>query len=85
MVEGAREALHAAVSAASPWSDEDEVDVPDAGVVVGWVLIAEWQGDDGNRWLSKMSSNAMGDKGLPSWHERGYCQEVVLHWPEDNS
>ena len=74
-----REILHAAISEITPFDNEE--DVPDTGVLTGWVLVAEWQGDDGNRWLSKLSGNATGDQGLPSWTERGLCNEVVSHWP----
>lgn len=79
----ARSQLHQAISDVTPFGDSDE-EMPDGGVLTGWVLVAEWQGTDGNRWLSKLSGTAMGDKGLPLWHERGFCNEVVDHWPEDD-
>ena len=81
-VETVRQRLHEAVAVENPFSGDDE---PDAAVVTGWVLIAEWQGTDGNRWLSKVSSDASGDRGLPSWTERGLCSEVVSNWPDEVS
>lgn len=83
IADSAREELHRAIGEVTPFGDEDE-DMPDAGVLTGWVLVAEWQGTDGNRWLSKLSGSAAG-KGLPSWQERGFCNEVVHHWPEDDA
>lgn len=82
-IESCRQRLHAAISSETPFGQEEDPDVPDAGVLTGWVLVAEWQGSDGNRWLSKLSGDAMGERRLPSWSERGFCQEVVFHWPED--
>ena len=78
-VETVRQRLHETIAIENPFEAEDE---PDAAVVTGWVLIAEWQGVDGNRWLSKVSSDASGDRGLPSWTERGLCSEIVHHWPD---
>lgn len=83
--ETTREVLHRAISESTPWrseSSEDDAEVPDSGVLTGWMLVAEWQGDDGFRWLSKLSANALGSQGLPQWHERGFCHEVAYHWPE---
>lgn len=80
----ARERVHQAIGEATPFGDDGE-DLPDGGVLTGWVMVAEWQGTDGNRWLSKLSSDASGDRGLASWSERGFCNEVVAHWPEGES
>jgi hypothetical protein len=80
----ARAQIHSAVSAVTPFDDTDASDeMPDAGVVTGWVMVAEWQGTDGNRWLSKLSSDASGERRLPQWVERGFCHEVADHWPDD--
>jgi hypothetical protein len=78
-VETVRSRLHEAIAVETPFDSDDE---PDAAVVTGWVLVAEWRGTDGNRWLSKVSSDATGDRGLPSWTERGLCGEVVNNWPD---
>lgn len=79
-----RQKLHERICEITPFHDDGE-DVPDAGIVTGWVLVAEWQGSDGNRWLSKLSSTATGDRGLPSWTEHGYCNEIVNNWPDGDS
>lgn len=81
-IETVRQRLHEAVAAEAPFGEEETADGPDAGIVTGWILIAEWQGSDGNRWLSKLSADATGDRGLPSWTERGLCNEVVTNWPD---
>lgn len=78
-VETVRQRLHEAVAVEIPLEADSGEGV---AVVTGWVLIAEWQGTDGDRWLSKVSSDATGDRGLPSWTERGLCSEVVS-WPDD--
>lgn len=80
----ARARVHELLGEIMPAALEDEPrddELPDGGVLTGWIVIAEWQGTDGNRWLSKISGNATADKGLPCWHERGFCNEVVHHWP----
>lgn len=47
----------------------------DGTVLVGFMVIAEWRGGEGEQWLSKVSGDHSG--GLPSWRQRGYAQEVV--------
>lgn len=82
--ENTRSVLHAAVSSVTPFDEEEADDeMPDAGVVVGWVIVAEWQGSDGQRWLSKVSADATGERRLPDWTERGLCAEVIFNWPEE--
>lgn len=65
-----------------PFDTDQDESLPESGVVTGWVLVAEWQGDDGERWLSKLSGNATGDRSLPAWTSRGMCSEVVHNWPD---
>lgn len=83
----AREQMHELISEVTPWTDETDRDddFPESGVVTGWVLVAEWQGTDGHRWLSKLSGDATGAKGLPAWTERGLANEVAQHWPDSDS
>lgn len=79
-----RDLIHAAIEEACPFNDCDGGDdVPDSGVVTGWVLVAEWQGTDGNRWLSKVSGDASGSRALPQWTERGLCYEVANNWDSE--
>lgn len=44
-------------------------------VLVGFMVIAEWRGNDGEQWLSKVSGDH--SSNLPSWRQRGYAAEVV--------
>jgi hypothetical protein len=79
----ARGTVHEAISSVVPFGDPDEddtSDAPDAGYLIGWCVVAEWQGADGHRWLSKMSGDTMGEKALPTWQERGYLNEAANHW-----
>ncbi len=40
-------------------------------VVTGWVCVAESMTADGQRWLSRVSSDASGERALPRWTEQG--------------
>jgi hypothetical protein len=46
------------------------------GVLTGAVLVAEWVGEDGDPWLSWITTDARGDT-LPSWRVRGLTMDVL--------
>lgn len=46
------------------------------GVLTGAVLVAEWVGEDGDPWLSWVTTDARGDT-LPSWRVRGLTLDVL--------
>ena len=49
---------------------------PDGSLLVGWLVVAEWEAPNGDRWLSKFSGDA--HRELTQWRERGYAHEVVI-------
>ncbi len=58
-------------------------------VVTGWVCIAESMGPDGQKWLSRLSSDASGDRRLPRWTEQGLLHnglhgDGVSGWDDDD-
>jgi hypothetical protein len=55
-------------------------------VVTGWVCICESMGPDGQRWLSKLSSDASGDARLATWAEQGLLWNALYAggWDEDD-
>lgn len=40
-------------------------------IVTGWVMVAEWFGSDGNRFLSVYGGDGNGD-AIPVWTAQGY-------------
>ena len=63
-----RSGLHAAVQAALHHELAGDVQ---GNLVIGWVCIAESMGPDGSKWLSRLSSDASGERRLPRWTEQG--------------
>jgi hypothetical protein len=51
-------------------------------LLLGFVVVAEWMDPDGGRWLSRESGSGSGDD-LPKWICRGYLNEALNFWPED--
>lgn len=47
----------------------------DGTVLVGFMVVAEWRGVDGEQWLSKISGDHSGS--LPTWRQRGYAADVL--------
>jgi hypothetical protein len=45
-------------------------------VLIGCVVIAEWLGPDGRRYLTGLSSDANGD-GVPEWTVQGYLTNAI--------
>ncbi len=78
-----RREIHAAIESAGPFDEDgrDDDGLPERGMLIGWVIVAEWAGTDGFLWLSMNSSDASG-RQLPSWRAAGYLHEG-LHgdWP----
>lgn len=46
------------------------------GVLTGAVLVSEWVGEDGESWLTFVTTDATG-KQLPSWRIRGLVLDVI--------
>lgn len=48
-------------------------------VLTGWVVVAEWMDDDGEKWLSRAHSAS-----LTEWHANGLHHEALYgDWPID--
>lgn len=66
--ETARSAIHGvaqrSINIDRPNDEQDHV-------VTGWVCIVESMGPDGERWLSRLSSDASGERRLSRWTEQG--------------
>ena len=73
-----RETLHETIQATAA-ADDNLAD----SVLLGFLVVGEWQAPDGDRWLSKVSGDASG-RELSPWRERGFGHEVAnLWWPND--
>lgn len=68
------DALQASISAHQPDLDDR------AAVLVGYVVVAEWSDERGERWLSTASAPDM-----PSWAIRGLLHEALYFPAEDDS
>lgn len=68
-----RDSIHEILQAVGP------VGAPDKAVVLtGWVVVAEWMDEAGDKWLSKCHSAS-----LTNWTANGYHHEAVYGaWPE---
>lgn len=73
-----REVLFETIQASAVSDDDLE-----GGVLVGFLVIAEWRAPNGEQWLSKVSGDHSGS--LPTWRQRGYAGEVVHDMWADNS
>ena len=58
-----------------------EDDDLEGAVLIGFLLIGEWQAPNGNRWLSKVSGDHTSE--LSPWRERGMAFEVAHEWWDD--
>ena len=58
-------------------SSDEEIEVPDTGVLTGWMLVAEWAADDGERWLTYHRRNEQ-----TSWLTRGLLAEAMEDLPK---
>lgn len=65
-----RERMFDAIQATAATDDDLE-----GTVLVGFLVVAEWRGGNGETWLSKISGDHSGS--LPTWRQRGYAAEVV--------
>lgn len=70
----AREQLYQVIQGHA--GDPDMTGAPEDALLTGFLVIAEWEAPDGERWISKNSADA-GGRGLPPWRERGMAAEVV--------
>ncbi len=73
-----RQPIHTAVQHALN-ADEESA----GSVVTGWVCVAESMAPDGRKWLSRVSSDASGERRLPRWTEQGLLHNA-LHGDGDD-
>jgi hypothetical protein len=77
-VNDAREDVEVDVAQAIASSQDD-------GMLLGFVVVAEWLSTDGDRYLSRMSADGEGDPGaVPTWQRRGYLSEALTEWGQDD-
>lgn len=47
-------------------------------LLIGWVIVAEFQAADGKRWLQRTAGTGSNGQGpMPSWQVRGYLHDVL--------
>jgi hypothetical protein len=64
-----RDRVHEAIQAVRSVED---------GLLTGWVVVAEWMDESGERWLSKTHAT-----GTASWAAKGMMHEALFgDWPE---
>lgn len=76
-----RESLYAEIQRHA--GDSELTDAPQDAVLLQFLLVAEWESPNGDRWISKLSGDHA--RTLPPWRERGLASEV-LHggWDSDD-
>jgi hypothetical protein len=47
------------------------------GLLVGWVVIAEWVDEQGDAWLARFNHD-----GCTAWQRTGYLQHALEDWGE---
>jgi hypothetical protein len=66
-----------------PFGDPVREDLPDRALLASYVIVAEWEGSDGARWISRIHCGADG-RDLTPWRVEGLLHHA-LHWgPEDD-
>jgi hypothetical protein len=66
-----RDAIHEAIQ-------QNARTAEDGAVLTGWVLIAEWMDEDGERWLSKGHA-----AHTAHWSAKGMLHEALFgEWPD---
>lgn len=73
------------VRVAQALSESSEFHGIDGSFLLGFVSVAEWQGADGNRWLTVLQGNGAGENVIPKWQTRGYLHEALFCWPTNES
>lgn len=64
-------------------ADDDRDDAPpDAATPVHLLLVVDWQGSDGKRWISYHGALGSGDEA-PPWIDQMLAHEVI-EWDEDD-
>lgn len=77
----ARECLYAEIQRHA--GDSELTGAPEDAVLLQFLLVAEWESPNGDRWISKLSGDH--SRQLPSWRERGLAGEVQHgRWDEDD-
>lgn len=64
----------------TPFADGEQEGIPSAGIPTAYLVVVEWQGDDGRRWLSRVGGLGNGDKA-PIWTVEMLAREA-LHWSD---
>ena len=59
-----------------PEDEDGDREIPETGVLCGWVLVAEWMGDDGERWMTTNRPPAQA-----MWLTRGLLSEAIGDLP----
>lgn len=63
-----------------PYAVPDDDETPDAGVPTAVLLVMEWQGSDGQRWMSRVGALGSG-ASAPRWTVEMLAREA-LHWDD---
>lgn len=79
-VRSARECIYAEVQS---HAGDEETGAPAESVLTGFLMIAEWESPNGDRWISKLSGDH--SRTLPPWRERGLAAEVLHAWWGDET
>lgn len=60
--------------------DQGPPDFDRPAVLTGWVIVADWMDDEGERWLTRGYSSS-----LAKWHAFGLLHEALFgNWAEDD-
>jgi hypothetical protein len=78
-----REILHEAIIE-SLTHDGDGKELPDGRHLIGWVCIAEWLDNQGERWLSSIGGDARG-MAPPMWQVDGYLHNMLFGASNESS
>jgi hypothetical protein len=65
-----REFLYEAIQASIAERNDLE-----GSILLGYVIVAEWQAPNGHKWLTKLSGDAFNE--LPPWRERMFGHELT--------
>jgi hypothetical protein len=70
------------LSRSTPFEDHDfdDEETPDSGVPTAVLMVIEWQGSDGNRWLSRLGMFGNGQRA-PRWTIEMLAREAI-HWED---
>lgn len=52
-------------------------------ILMGYVLVAEWMDEEGQRWLSLLHASNGGDSDAPDRQRQGYLHNALYEWPTE--